>query len=58
VGVPSIVENVHGVEMTMEIWWVVCGTWIVIMDNRVNVVMKMNKVLRVRIYMEYNLELK
>ncbi len=49
-GVPSIVENVHGVEMAMEMWWVVCGTWIVILNNRVKMVKKMNKVLRVRIY--------
>jgi hypothetical protein len=53
VGVPSIVGNVHSVEMMMEIWWVVYDTWIVVMDDRVNVVMKMNKGLRVRICMEY-----
>ena len=49
-GVPSIVENVHVVEMAMEMWWVVCDTWIVILDNRVKMVKKLNKVLRVRVY--------
>ncbi len=48
--VPSIVENVHVVEMAMEMWWVVCDTWIVILDNRVKMVKKLNKVLRVRVY--------